>query len=76
MPVVRVLRSPQQRRGDDVVAIAKYIGPDLDGFAGNAFNRIAAAVDAGINIFDAETRARRISWGDFQCFGQGRKPYM
>ena len=42
------------------MAFAENIGPDVDGFAGNAFDRKAAAIDTGVNLFDAKTRTRRI----------------
>ena len=34
-------------RREPVMAFAKSIGPHIYGFAGNAFNRIAATIDAG-----------------------------
>ena len=44
------------------MALAKNIGPYVNGFARNALNRVATAIDAWINIFDPKTRARQIVW--------------
>ena len=54
------------------MAFAKDIRPDLDGFAGNAFNRIAATIDAGIDVLDAESGAGRVSRGGFPRRTQGQ----
>jgi hypothetical protein len=51
------IASPQQFDGDYVMAVAKDIGPDLDRFARNPFDRKAAAVDAGINILNQKPAA-------------------
>ena len=60
LPVGAGLGPPQQRSRDDVMALAKNIGPDLNIFAGNSFYRVAAAVDAGVDVFDEETGPGRI----------------
>src|SRR5262249_37020231 len=60
LPVRRGLRAPQQGRRDDIVPLAKNIGPDLNTFARYSFYRVATAVHAGENIFDDETRPGRI----------------
>ena len=43
---------PQQFCGQLIVPFAEQIGPYFNGFAGNALERIAAAVDAGIDVLD------------------------
>ena len=62
-PLGRRSAPPQQRGRDDVVAFAKNIGPYFDGFAGDALDRIAAAVDARIDVLDAKARPGRIGRG-------------
>ncbi len=54
------------------MAFAKNIGPHLYGFAGNAFNRIAAAIDAGVDVLDAEAGAGRVSRGRLPRGTQGQ----
>ena len=54
---------PQQLGGQLVVAFAQQIGPDFNGFAGNALDRIAAAVDARIDVLDQKSRPGRIARG-------------
>ena len=49
---------PQQFGRQLIVPFAEQIGPYFNGFAGNALDRIAAAVDAGIDVLDQEPRAR------------------
>ena len=46
------------------MAFSKYIRIDIDDFAGDAFNRIAAAVDAWKNIFNAKARTGWIGRGN------------
>ena len=62
VPVRRGLHAPDDRRGQDVVPLAKNIRPDINGFAGNAFDRVTTAIDTGIDVFNAKTRPRRIVW--------------
>src|SRR5690606_12038122 len=69
MPVGGGFRPPQQRCGNDVVPVAKNIGPDFHRLARNAFNRIAATVDAGIDILDAKAWARGVGCGNIPSLG-------
>ncbi len=62
-PLGRALRPPQQRGRDHVVAFAKNIGPYVDDFAGDAFDRIAPAIDAGVDVLDAKARPGRVGRG-------------
>ena len=42
-------------------ALAEQIRPYFDGLAGNALDRIAPAIDAGIDILDHKSRSGRIA---------------
>src|SRR6185436_5051328 len=55
---------PQQLRGELVVALTQQIRPHLDGLSGNALDRVAAAVDAWIDVLDQKPRSGRITGGD------------
>ena len=55
-PFVVAFLAPEQRRGEPVVAFAQQVGPHVDPLAGDAFHRIAAAVDAREDILDEKTR--------------------
>ena len=50
--------APEQFRGEPVVAFAEHSAHTSIAFAGNAFDRIAAAVDAREDILDAGIAAR------------------
>jgi len=52
--------------GNDIMPFAKYIGPDINGFAGNAFNRVLTAIDTRENVFNLETRPRGIGRRNLQ----------
>ncbi len=60
VPVIGLVLAPDQIGGEDIVAFAKNVRPNLNGFAGNAFDRVPAAVDTGIDVFNAKTWTRRI----------------
>src|SRR5262245_75843 len=64
-PVVAALGLPKQRGGNDVVTIAKNIGPDINRFADNAFDRITTALDARVNVLNTEARTGDVGRGDF-----------
>jgi hypothetical protein len=52
VPACRADRSPFQGRRDNVVPILKNVGFDRDVLANDAFDRITAAVDERLQIFD------------------------
>src|SRR6185437_1211359 len=60
MPVVGLLLAPDHVGGEDVVTFAKNIRPDINGFAGDAFDRVPTTVDTRVDVLDAKTRPRRI----------------
>ena len=57
LPVAVALAAPHQRCGDDIVAVAIDIRPDVDPFAHDALHRKAAAIDDRINVFNMESAA-------------------
>ena len=62
LPVRRQFVAPDHRGGEDIVPFAKNIGPNFNGFAGNAFDRVTTAIDTRINVFNAKARPGRIVW--------------
>ena len=49
------LAAPDQRRGDHLVPVAVDIGPHLHGLADDPFDRKAAAIDRGEDVFNMES---------------------
>jgi hypothetical protein len=60
-PIGLGLLSPQQLRGQLIVALAEQIRPYFNGFADNALDWITAAVDARIDVLDQKPRSGRIA---------------
>ena len=58
-PFAVVLAPPDQRGGDDIMAVAVDVGPHFDAFAGDPLDGIAAAVDQRIDVLDMESASRR-----------------
>jgi hypothetical protein len=46
------LSPPQQGSCDNVVSVAKYVGPDLDPLSGYPFNGVTTSVDDGVHVLD------------------------
>jgi len=72
MPLRLGFLSPQQARRDLVMALTQQIGPDFERLTGDAFDRIAAAVDAREDILDQKARPGRIIGREFGNIGNAR----
>ena len=51
-PLARRCRPPQQFGREHRIAVPNDVGPDAEGFAGDAFDHEAAAVDARIDVLN------------------------
>ena len=70
-PFPVLLAAPDHRTGDDVMAVAIDVGPDVDALAGDALHGKAAAVDQRKNIFDMESTAGCGALDSLSCFVHG-----
>ena len=61
MPAFLAIAAPDERRRDDVMAIAKNIGPHLDRLTLNALHRITALLDARVDVLDQEPGTRELA---------------
>ena len=68
-PFAVLLATPDQRRGDHIMAVAIDIRPHLDALADDALHREAAAVDQRENVFDMESAAGALD--SLSCFVHG-----
>ena len=66
-PFAVLLATPDQRRGNDIVAVAIDIRPHFDALADDALHRKAAAVDQRINVLDMESAAARSRQFELFC---------
>lgn len=57
VPLGVLLTAPDEGSGDDVMAIAKNVRPNVDGFTDDPLHGKARAVNAGIYVFDVESIA-------------------
>ena len=68
-PFAVVLATPDQRGGDDVMAVAIDIRPHVDALADDALHREATAVDQRKNVFDMESATGALD--SLSCFVHG-----
>jgi len=67
MPIRILIGAPKEGGGEDIMTFAKNVSPDVNGFAGNAFNRVPAAIDTREDILDAKARSGRIGGRHLPC---------
>jgi hypothetical protein len=60
LPFQLAIAPPQQRGGDDFVAVAEDVRPDFNGLAGDALYGKAATVNAGIHVVDEVPTTRKV----------------
>jgi hypothetical protein len=60
-PLGLALPPPKQVGCDHLMAVAEYIGPDIDGFTSNPLDRVSAAIDARINILNDKPAAQQVA---------------
>src|SRR5262249_2526164 len=63
VPALVALAPPYERGRDDVVAVTKYVRPDVDGLPGDALHRIAALLERRVDLFDDKPRAQEVARG-------------
>jgi hypothetical protein len=68
MPFPLLLKTPDQRHGDNIMSVAINIRPNINPFADDALHRKASAVDQRINIFNMESTTSSGALDGLGCF--------
>ncbi len=76
LPIAIDFAPPQQRCGDDVVAVAIDVGLNLDPLADDPFDRKAAAIDQRLDGFDMKRPAQCRADHGLGCFIHGDAKYV